>query len=247
MMWGNFLALPCPLKKWDNDLKNYMLAFLPSAGLVTGLLWAAACVFLVWINTPFLIVAFLLTFLIFALCGFTHLDGFMDCCDAILSRRPIEDKQRILKDSNCGAFAVVSVVLMILGYYSAISTALSIGLDFVDLCLIPIISRAVSGANVILRKPMETSQYAHGKGAFDKGQKRTALVILAVQLLLFCGIGLYFATDIRNTSVTVLITALAGWLAAFIGKRKLGGMNGDIAGFAIIWSEFAGIFSMLIF
>ena len=39
MAWGNFLTIPCPLKKWDNDLKNNMLAFLPSIGAVVGGVW----------------------------------------------------------------------------------------------------------------------------------------------------------------------------------------------------------------
>mgnify|MGYP003379827227 CR=1 FL=1 len=30
MAWGNFIILPCPKKKWDDDLKNYMLGFLPT-------------------------------------------------------------------------------------------------------------------------------------------------------------------------------------------------------------------------
>ena len=34
----------------------------------------------------------------------------MDCNDAIMSRRPLEERQRILKDSTVGAFAVVTVV-----------------------------------------------------------------------------------------------------------------------------------------
>ena len=45
MAWGNFLTIPCPLKKWDNDLKNSMLAFLPSVGAVVGGLW----VLLIWL------------------------------------------------------------------------------------------------------------------------------------------------------------------------------------------------------
>ena len=27
MAWGNFLTVPCPLKKWDNDLKNYTVSY----------------------------------------------------------------------------------------------------------------------------------------------------------------------------------------------------------------------------
>ena len=55
MAWGNFLTLPCPLKKWDNDLKNYMLGFLPSVGLIVGLLWALLCLLMVWLAIPFLV------------------------------------------------------------------------------------------------------------------------------------------------------------------------------------------------
>ena len=37
MAWGNFLTLPCPLKRWDKDLKNYMLGFLPGFCYLGGL------------------------------------------------------------------------------------------------------------------------------------------------------------------------------------------------------------------
>lgn len=50
MAWGNFLALPCPAKKWDGDMKNAMLGFLPAIGLIIGVLWAVLCVFFVWIG-----------------------------------------------------------------------------------------------------------------------------------------------------------------------------------------------------
>ena len=103
MAWGNFLTLPCPLKRWDNDLKNYMLGFLPSVGLIIGLIWAGVSLLLAVLPIPFLVTAFLLTMVPFVLSGFLHLDGFMDCCDAILSRRPLEYRQRILKDSHTGA------------------------------------------------------------------------------------------------------------------------------------------------
>lgn len=34
--------------------------------------------------------------------GGIHLDGFCDTADALYSRRPQEEKLRILKDPNCG-------------------------------------------------------------------------------------------------------------------------------------------------
>ena len=246
MAWGNFLTIPCPLKKWDSDLKNYMLGFLPSVGLILGALWAAFSLLLVLIGTPFLVMSFAITFVLFAFCGFMHLDGFMDCSDAIMSRKPLEIKQQILKDSHCGAFSVVSVVFMLLAYYSCISTAISGSVDFVDLCLIPVLSRAVAGASILLRKPIGHSQYAEGAGAEDSAQKKKAAFLILLQVLLFCGIGLFIATSFLATLIVIIATVLGTFFATVYGKRQLGGMSGDIAGFSIVWGELAGIFGMLL-
>lgn len=244
MAWGNFLTIPCPVKKWNNESQKYMLGFLPSVGFILGLIWAACCLGMVVIGTPYLVMAFAVTFLLFALCGFMHLDGFMDCCDAIMSRKPLEDRQRILKDSHCGAFSVVSVVFMILAYYSFISTALTGGIDFVDLCMIPIVSRAVAALNVLLRKPIGHSQYALETS--DDRQKKTAVIMVLLQILLFCGIGLILAANRPSSLLVVGSTAAATYLACVFAKRQLGGMSGDIAGFSITWGELFGIFAMLI-
>ena len=246
MAWGNFLSLPCPVKKWDNDLKNYMLGFLPTVGMIIGVLWAGLCVAMVWLGFPYLVLSFLVTFIPFALCGFLHLDGFMDCCDAMMSRKPLKEKQAILKDPHCGAFAAVSLVFMLLGCYSCISTAISTGIDFIDLCMIPIISRSIAGLNVLLRKPMDHSQYAEGAGADDKVQKRKAVIMILIQLIVYCTAGAFLSSYLLPSAIVVAVTAAATYLSAVIAKRRLGGMSGDIAGYAITWGEFFGIFAMLI-
>ena len=246
MAWGNFLTIPCPLKKWDSDLKNYMLGFLPSVGLILGMLWAAFSLLLVFIGTPFLVMSFAITFVLFAFCGFMHLDGFMDCCDAIMSRKPLEIKQQILKDSHCGAFSVVSVVFMLLAYYSCISTAISTSVDFIDLCLIPVLSRAVAGASILLSKPIGHSQYAEGAGADDMSQKKKAALLILLQVVIFSAIGMFIATDLVSSLVVVAATGLGTYIATVYGKKQLGGMSGDIAGFSIVWGELAGIFAMLV-
>ena len=84
----------------------------------------------------------------------------MDCSDAIMSRRPLEEKQRILKDTHTGAFAVISAVFMILGYFAFISTAASMGMDFVNIVIITVLSRSIAGLEVLLSRSLGTSQYA---------------------------------------------------------------------------------------
>lgn len=160
MTWGNFCSLPCPVKRWDDNCKSLMLGFLPTIGLVIGLLWSGIYVGLVYLSFPFLVVSFILAFLPFSLCGFMHMDGFMDCSDAIMSRRPLEEKQRILKDTHTGAFAVISAMFMILGYFAFISTAASMGMDFVNIVIITVLSRSIAGLEVLLSRPLGSSQYA---------------------------------------------------------------------------------------
>lgn len=160
MAWGNFCSLPCPAKHWDNNYTSLMLGFLPLIGLVIGIIWSAIYFGLVYLGFPFFVVAFLITFLPFALCGFMHMDGFMDCCDAIMSRRPLEQRQLILKDSSTGAFAVVGMIFFVLGYFCFLSTAVTTGVDFANMVMIVVMSRSISGLHVLICKPMGQSQYA---------------------------------------------------------------------------------------
>ena len=112
MAWGMFLAIPCPKKIWRESARRRMVACLPLVGLIAGLVWAGC----VWLSAflPLPLGALLCAAAPWLVTGFLHLDGFMDVCDAVLSRRDLETRQRILKDSHCGAFAVICLVLLFL-------------------------------------------------------------------------------------------------------------------------------------
>ena len=96
MAWGNFCAIPCPCKKWDEKARTHMLVMFPIIGLMMGLLWSALFWAVLFLELPVPVSAALLTAYPFVVSGFIHLDGFMDCNDAILSRRPLEERQRIM-------------------------------------------------------------------------------------------------------------------------------------------------------
>ena len=105
MAWGMFCAIPCPRKVWDSEKYPRMLLSLPLIGLLIGALWALAGLLAVKLG---LLGAALMAVLPALLSGFIHLDGYMDCADAILSRRDRETRLRILKDSHVGSFAVIA-------------------------------------------------------------------------------------------------------------------------------------------
>lgn len=244
MAWGNFITIPCPKKKWDSNLKNYMLAWLPFIGAIIGFLWAILTILLIYLGTPYLIMAFVMTFVPFLLSGFMHLDGFMDAVDAIKSRRAIEERQRILKDPHTGSFAVVAAVFIILLDYSAIASGLSTGLEFMNIMIIPVLSRFMAGTFVIFSKPMGQSQYAEGEGAENKGQKKKAFFLSLVLALIPLAIAILFTNNLVNTLILVAVELALTALACLWGKHQLGGMSGDIAGYAITFGEAFGMIIM---
>ena len=269
MAWGNFCSLPCPAKRWDNNYTSLMLGFLPLIGLVIGIIWSAVYFGLVYLGFPFFVVAFLITFLPFALCGFMHMDGFMDCCDAIMSRRPLEERQRILKDSNTGAFAVVSMIFLILGYFCFLSTAVTTGVDFANMVMIVVLSRAVSGLHVLICKPMGQSQYAqmqeeakaHNNSEASeaveisetaetaeplKSTKKQGIILLCVLLAIISALAFWSSSYLIATALVSAFTALGCLIAIQYAKKNLGGMSGDIAGFGIIWGELMGVFALVL-
>ena len=80
MAWGNFSIIPCPYKRWDNEQRNMMLAFLPSLGLLLGVIWTAFTIILCMLRSPGLITASLGLMALHGLSGYMHLDGYMDNC-----------------------------------------------------------------------------------------------------------------------------------------------------------------------
>lgn len=245
MAWGNFITLPCPYKRWDNNLKNMMLAFLPSVGAVVGVVWMA----LLWICTelelPPLISGMAMIFCIFAVCGFMHMDGFMDCNDAIMSRRPLEDRQRILKDSTVGAFAVVTVAFLLLAWFAAMVTALTSqdGLAYGDLLLIPVISRGIGGLCVLIYRPIGHSQYVSDYKEPGRIKYRIAVI---VQLVIVVAVTMVINHDMVKTAVCAAVMLMTSLLTCAYARKQLDGMSGDIAGYTICVSELAGILVLAI-
>ena len=179
MAWGTYLAIPCPYKVWDDALRPWQIVCLPPVGLIVGGLWAlCAALFAHFRFTGFLAAA-ILTALPFLVTGFFHLDGFLDCCDAILSRRDLVTRQKILKDSRVGAFAVVCAILLFLFSFAALADC-DFSYIWRALLLVPVVTRCMAGVAVESFAPMKTSQYS---GTFAAGKtKRQRNILLGMYL-----------------------------------------------------------------
>ena len=212
MAWGMFLAIPCPKKIWSESARRRMLACLPLVGLIAGGVWALCA----WLGgfLPRPIGALLCAAAPWLVTGFMHLDGFMDVCDAVMSRRDMETRQRILKDSHCGAFAVICMVL---------------------LALVPVASRACAALAVLTLRPMTTSQYS----AMERGG--APVVFAALILAAAC-----ITAALVWGSFAPLAAAAVYALAAWYGVKQLGGMSGDVSGFALTLAELGGAAALVL-
>lgn len=262
MAWGNFSAVPCPYHKWHDGSRKAMLCMLPLVGLMLAVIVCAFWWLLGMIGAPPILTGALMTVLYFHCNGFIHLDGFMDCSDAILSRRPdLEERQRILKASDVGAFAVISVVLMALIFAASMMT-LAEDFSLVNasaLIIIMVISRG-QAADYVGRKPaMKTSQYADlgaeiGEGSSPEDKKKlnareqgilnlaTAIPILVIPMIVKHGDAPFEFWILFGAAA--FITLFAAMAAGRYAIKQLGGMNGDIAGYMIVVSETIGVLSL---
>lgn len=240
MAWGNFITLPCPYKRWDNDLKNMMLAMLPAVGTVVGVLWALVYFVLGKLGLPAGLSAVIMVFYIFIICGFMHLDGFMDCNDAILSRRPLEDRQRILKDPTVGSFAAVTLVFLILAWYVCMKESFD-SLNYGLLAVTPVVSRGISGSFVLTYKPIGHSQYVNDYKMPGRGRYRA---IVYIQILVIAVICALISGEYVKLAIVVVVEIVVAYTACVYARKQLGGMSGDIAGYTICMSELAAVIAI---
>lgn len=239
MCWGMFLSLPCPFPKWDENARGKMLVCFPLIGAIVGAVWAGAAALIKLVGCPAPFAAFIMTALPIALTGGIHLDGFMDVCDALFSRRGLEESRRILKDPHIGAFAVISAILLLIGVYSLFFCRMLEGRELAALAAIPVCVRAAAGVMVKVLRPMETSQYAAGQ------EKPKAGHIAALSIMLAAGLA--FAFKLSGYKAAAPAAGAAAYVVfALIAYAKLKGMNGDISGFGLVLGEAVGAAVLLL-
>ena len=241
MSFSMFCAIPTPFAHvWEDSVRSLMLVVFPFVGTVIGAIWAGAGVLMRYFVCPHLFAAAILTLLPYWLSGGIHLDGFMDCCDAVFSRRPLEKKREILKDSHVGSFAVMSLsMLLLIGFAAFASFDGSENLWI--LVLVATASRACSAIGVSTLRPMGHSEYA---GSFQKGISKGNIITLAL-ILAFCFAIGWFAFGLCGI-VTVLATALGYVAFTAYTFRELDGFSGDVTGLGTTMAELCGVISMML-
>lgn len=168
------------------------------------------------------------------LTGMLHLDGFVDCCDALLGTRSVSHRLEILRDSHIGAYGVIGACLLLLGRFAALGALSAEPLRALALVTAPLLGRW-SMVYAVTRFPYARSS---GTGTPFQGEhllRSLARATLVAGLLLLAACGLLSGTDmpIRVAMAGMLaVVAVAVTLAwtAWASRRLGGGLTGDTYG-----------------
>ncbi len=242
MSFSMFCAIPTPFAHvWEDSVRSLMLVVFPFVGTVIGGIWFLAAFLLEKIGCPSMFGAAVLALIPYLLTGGIHLDGYMDCCDAIFSRRPLEKKREILKDSHVGSFAVVGLAILMIFSFAAFASADG-SENMLALIFICMVSRACSAIGVSTLRPMGHSEYA---GNFQQGISKGNITALSAILVLSVALS-YFICG-ADGIVSCFATAVGYVFATSYAFKNLDGFSGDVTGFGHTIGELFGIIALTVF
>lgn len=229
-----FSAIPVPQPAWNERNMRYALCAFPLIGLVCAAsyaIWTLVCEYL---QVPFVLRAAGYCLAPVLITGGIHLDGYADTCDALASYAGVAQKQQILKDPHCGAFALIRVCCYFVAYYALcaalhmdVAALVCLGIGFV-------LERALSGWAVAAFPLAKNTGLAHTFAtAADRDTVRRILLVLALCLsVLLCVMG-------KASGAAMTAAAwLALWRYHSVAQKQFGGISGDLAGWFLQKAEF---------
>ena len=230
--FSTYSIIPMPQFEWDERSLRYSLAALPLVGAVIGAAMYGLSLLLSFLNAGTLLSSALLAFVPALISGGIHLDGFLDTADALSSRVERERALKILKDSRCGAFAVIYCVFYILitaGVMGEIAPTPAIYPACFGYCM----SRSLGAMTALLTKSARSDGML---AAFTSvTDRRVALSVLSAAAFVCAALMIWLSLPCGLCALALL----ALWLPLYrrIALTRFGGVTGDTTGFFITVCE----------
>ena len=221
-----FSALPVPQFGWNEKNMRYAMCAFPLIGLGCGGLWCLCGV----LPLPDMARAAAFCLVPVAVTGGIHLDGYADTSDALSSYGDREKKLEILKDSHCGAFAVIRLCSYFVAYFGLCGSVRFT--PRVGLCwtLALVLERALSGFAVAAFPLAKDTGLAHTfASAADRATVRRVLALLAA--VLCCAMLALGGWALVLAALAVL------WRYHAVACKQFGGITGDLAGWFLQKTE----------
>lgn len=237
---STYSAVPVPQFDWNESNTKYAICAFPLVGLFCGgalWLWYAAARSLELSAVFFASAAVSLSLF---LTGGIHMDGYMDTVDALASHQSRERKLEILKDSNCGAFAVL---------FAAVYLLLSFGLFYelflrdcvLAVCPLFVLSRTLSAYCAVT---MPNARKAGMLCAYTKHTEKKNACLLLLPELVFSILAAIAISPLSGTCAVLFALLSLLWYRRKT-MREFGGVTGDTSGFFLQLCELSCLFGAL--
>jgi adenosylcobinamide-GDP ribazoletransferase len=207
------------------------MAYFPLVGAAVGGVLAGVAALLDWcdatVSAP-LLTAAVLTAVWAGLTGALHLDGWADCCDALLVPVDRERRLEIMKDPRLGGFGATGLILLLLVKFAAIHGVLQKPHHLVMLVVVAAVARWAAVAAAYWFKPARPG----GMGSFFRTGLSRFVVLAATVMALAVAVPLLWRGAVVWAAVIVSLVVVAS-----VARSRLGGLTGDVYGAVIEFGE----------
>lgn len=226
-----YSRIPVPEADWTDDNMKYSMCFFPLVGAVIGAVmygWYCLCGLLPFGNT-FQTAVYLIIPVIIS--GGIHMDGLLDTADALSSWQTMERRLEILKDSNSGAFAIITGLVYFILYFGVMSEVdgRSIGV----ICISFVLSRSLSGYSVVTFKKARNTGLAV---AFANPAQKKAVQITMIVFIAVCAAVVLWINPLPGLGILAGAALVFGYYR-WMSMHYFGGITGDLCGFFTQISE----------
>jgi adenosylcobinamide-GDP ribazoletransferase len=213
------------------------MAWFPVVGSMLGLILALSDRALGLLFSP-LINSGLLLVLWVVLTGALHLDGFLDCCDGLLAARSPEERLKIMRDTNTGAFAVVGAFCLLLLKFLALNELDSGTRPYALIAILPLTRAAM----VLVARAFPYARKGPGLGQMFR-QELTWLYVIFAGFIAFAVA--FLALGIKGLILGVIVGLLAIIISLLV-QRRIPGLTGDVYGMINELAELGALFALVI-
>jgi|SRR5690554_85729 len=236
-----------PVGRWLSDVSQENAAravlFYPLVGLLIGCLLALAASVLLPLGAP--LAAALVLLLWVLVTGALHLDGLADCMDAYYAGHKCVDAQQrrqriltVMHDPACGAVALVSLILLLLIKWAAVSALITLALQAGHYVFAPVIVALIVApvlARSLILPFMTLNNYAREEATAAVNEAAHKPHYWAIPLFVFALCGLCLGLFTAALLVLALTLLMLYW--AQLWRRQIGGYTGDCLGALVELAE----------
>lgn len=239
---GFFTTLPVKYVEWNEKDNKYMPILIPFVGIIiSAIFYGVLCLLNLLPFSPVLKSIIMIVYFIL-ITGGLHLDGFLDTCDAHFSRRPMERKLEIMKDSNIGAFAAVFFFVLMSVKFGVIYELFSNNVMITMFLPIPVISRLFQSI-LLLNSPFAKDDgLARMYGSIEK--KMQWYYVIYYLIIIAMG---YVLNHLGLYLILIGIAGIYLFIYRRFAKKQFGGITGDVIGAYIEIVEVLQLIGVLVY